>query len=579
MEETTATTVARSPALTRALLTIVAAQFLIVMDGTVVTVGLPNIGAALGMADADLSWVLTGYALTFGGLLLVGGRLGDLFGHRRVYRAGLGLLILTSLAGGFAINGGMLIAARVGQGLAAALIAPAALSLLTTTFTTETARNKAMGVYGAMSGLGPVVGLLLGGAFTEYASWRLIMLVNVPIAVAILAGTGVLVEGKRDRGRIDLPGAITVTLGLGALIFAVDRSRIDGWTGTVGLVSGLTAVVLLGVFAVIQRRSRSPMLPPAVLTGRGRAGAYGVMLFLGGGMLALYYFLTLYMQAVNDYSPMTTGLIYLPSALGTGIGAGAIGPLLARRWSPRTTTVFGMVIATAGAVWFLQLTPGQNPWFALIPAQALTGAGLGIGFVSLTIAGLRGVRSEDSGIASGVLNASTQVGGALGLSILVAIAANAATGTTPIALSNSYKAGLLGTAVLFLTAALVAGLTLRHSPRAPSPALDSLKQPTTGKETAMIIRQHHYTLDPADLPEHLDRRTKAIDAIRAAHPGLVQTSLNRLQDGTFTDTWHWDTAEHQQAAFAASRGIPEIAPAMALIRDNSAQNGEVIDEH
>jgi EmrB/QacA subfamily drug resistance transporter len=467
---------AKSPVMGRALLAVVAAQFLIVMDGTVVTVGLPNLGAALGMADAALSWVLTGYALAFGGLLLVGGRLGDLFGHRRVYRAGLVVLISASLVGGLAVNGGMLIAARVGQGLAAALIAPAALSLLTTTFAAESERNKAMGVYGAMTGLGPVVGLLLGGAFTEYTSWRLILLVNVPIALAILAGTGTLVEGERDRGRIDLPGAITATLGLGALIFAVDRSRVDGWTGIVVLVAGLTSIILLIAFVMIQRRSRSPMLPPAVLAGRDRAGAYLVMLFLGGGMLAMYYFLTLYMQAVNGYPPMTTGLIYLPSALGTGIGAGVIGPMLVRRWTARRVTVVGMVIATAGAVWYLQLVPGQNPWLTLIPAQALTGIGLGIAFVSLTIAGLRGVLPEDSGIASGVLNASTQVGGALGLSLLVAIAANAATGTTPDVISDSYQAGLLGTAVLFLIAVLVAAVALRQpreqtSDPSPSPTM------------------------------------------------------------------------------------------------------------
>jgi EmrB/QacA subfamily drug resistance transporter len=575
-QETTLTENVKPP--TRALLAIAAAQFLIVMDGTVVTVGLPNIGAALGIDDADLSWVLTGYALTFGGLLLVGGRLGDLFGHRRVYRGGLMLLILASLAGGFAVSGGMMLAARVGQGVAAALIAPAALTLLTTTFTGETERNKAMGAYGAMTGLGPVVGLLLGGAFTEYASWRLILLVNVPIALAILAGTGVLVEGDRDRGRIDLPGAITATLGLGALIFAVDRTRVDGWSGDVVVASGLASVTLLSAFVVIQRRSRSPMLPPPVLADQGRAGAYVAMLFVGGGMLAMYYFLTVYMQTVKGYSPMTTGLVYLPSALGTGIGAGAIGPWLTQRWSPRLVTVFGMATATAGAVWYLRLEPDQNPWVALIPAQTINGIGLGIGFVSLTIAGIRGVRPEDTGIASGVLNASTQVGGALGLSFLVTITASTATGTTPSALTDSYVAGLLGAAVLFLVAVLVAGVAIGDThEQQPNRTLDSTTQQMKGN-VMTLVRHHHYTVDPADLSEHLARRAKAIDAIRADHPGLVGTRLTRMQDSTFTDAWYWDSAENMKAAFAATREIPEVGPAMAYVSDHTAQNGEVVDE-
>ena len=564
-----------------ALLVVAAAQFLIVMDATVVTVGLPSIGASLGMPPANLSWVLTGYALAFGGLLLTGGRTGVLLGARRTYRAGLLLLVLSSLAGGVATSGAALIAARIGQGAAAAFIAPAALSLLATTFPAGSARTRAMGVYGAMSGLGPVAGLLLGGALTQYVGWRWILLVNVPIALTILIGTRTLVQGDRAPGRVDLPGTFTATVGFGFLVLAVNQATTAGWTDRGVAASGVAALVLLAAFVAIQIRGRTPMVPPVVLADRGRAGAYLVMFLMGAGMLATYYFLTLYMQLIKGYSPLHTGLVYLPMALATVVGSGVLAPKLLERFSVRAVTVLGMLLAAVSMVWFGQLAVDQNPWVVLVPAQVVSGVGIGLAFVTLTIAGVRGVTGHHTGIASGVINAATQIGGALGLAVLATIA-TATTTSRPAgtalssALTSGYTTGLVTGGALFLAALLVATLTLN-----PTPDLAGDPQPhsndTKGADMA-IVRTHRYTVPATDVDELIARRAKVIAAIRASHPGLTETRLTRMEDGTYTDVWRWDSSEQMRAAFAAVRSIPEAGAAMALTREATAMNGEIIDE-
>ncbi|GAA2352660.1 MFS transporter [Nonomuraea africana] len=450
-----------------ALLVIAAAQLMIVLDGTIVTVALPSIQNALRMAESDLNWVLTSYALAFGGLLLVGGRAGDLFGRRRLFRLGLVVFLLASLLGGLAGNGTVLIAARVLQGLGAAVVAPTALSLLATTFPAGPARDKALGVYGAMGGLGAVVGLLLGGALTEYLSWRWIMFVNIPFAIAVLLSTSVLVEGERERGGLDLPGAITATLGLGSLVFAINRAGQTGWSDGLALTFDAVAAVLLIIFVLIQRRGTTPMLPPTVLADRGRLGANLVMFLMGGGMLATFYFLTLYMQVIKGYAPMLTGLAYLPFAIGIGIGAGAVGPPMLARTSDRTVTMTGLLLAAVGMAWFSLLTPDQNALTVLLPAQLAAGIGLGLVTVAVTIAGVRGVADQDTGIASGLINTTQQIGGALGLAVLAAIATAAAqtqpTGTpAPDALTQGYTTGILAGGALYLAAVLVAALTLKR---------------------------------------------------------------------------------------------------------------------
>ncbi|MEV0650904.1 MFS transporter [Phytomonospora sp. NPDC050363] len=450
-----------------ALPVIAAAQLLMVMDGTIVTVGLPNIGRGLAMTDGDLNWVLTAYALTFGGLLLAGGRAGDLFGRRRLFRGGLVLFTVASLLGGVATNGGLLITARALQGLAAAVIAPAALSLLADAYPPGPGRNKALGVYGAMGGLGSVAGLLLGGALTEYLGWRWIMFVNIPIALAVLAGTAALPAGSRQRGGVDVPGALTVTLGLGSLVYTINRAGSHGWDDAVTLTTLAVAAALFTAFAVIQRRTRHPILPGAVIADRRRLGANLVMFLMGGGMLATFYFLTLYMQAVKEYPPMLTGIAYLPMAAAIGIGSGVIGPKLQAATSTRTLTAIAMAVATAGMAWFGLLTPDQNPWLVLIPAQAVVGAGLGMGFVACTIAGVRDIPPHNTGIASGLINTSQQIGGALGLALLAGLAttvttSHATTTTVHEALTHGYTTGLMAGALTFLAGLIVALYTLRE---------------------------------------------------------------------------------------------------------------------
>ncbi|WP_336216589.1 MFS transporter [Nonomuraea sp. LPB2021202275-12-8] len=452
-----------------ALLVIAAAQLLMVMDGTIVTVGLPVIGTGLGIAETDLDWVLTSYALAFGGLLLAGGRAGDLFGRRRMFRAGLVVFLAASLLGGVAGNGTVLIAARILQGVGAAIVAPAALSLLADTFPPGPERNKALGVYGAMGGLGSVVGLLLGGALTEYVGWRWIMFVNIPIALLVLAGTFALVPGTRERGGLDLPGAVTVTLALGSLVYAINLAGSHGVGDGPTLTFGAVAVVLLLAFLAIQRTARSPMLPSGVLAARGRLGANLVMLLMGAGQLATFYFLTLYMQTIKQYSPMITGLAYLPFAIGIGIGSGVIGPRLQARTSTRIVLATGMTVAAAAMGWFSLLTPDQNPLFVLLPAELVGGIGLGIGFVAATIGGVQGVAPHASGIASGLINTSQQIGGALGLALLAGIAVTATTSQpqgTPLhdALTSGYTVGMLGAGGFYLAAILTAVLLLRPRP-------------------------------------------------------------------------------------------------------------------
>ncbi|AVT37720.1 MFS transporter [Plantactinospora sp. BB1] len=442
-----------------ALLVIAAAQLLMVMDGTIVTVGLPVIGNGLKIAEADLDWVLTAYALAFGGLLLAGGRTGDLFGRRRMLRIGLLVFMAASLIGGLAGNGGVLIAARVLQGVGAAIVAPAALSLLADTFPAGPQRNKALGVYGAMGGLGSVVGLLLGGALTEYLGWRWIMFINIPIALLVLAGTAAVVPGTRERGGIDLPGAATVTVGLGSLVYAINRAGSHGLGDRLTVAFAATAVALLIAFVLIQHGARSPMLPRRVLSDRDRLGVNLVMLLMGAGQLATFYFLTLYMQTIKQYSPMITGLAYLPFAIGVGIGSGLIGPALQARTSTRNVLAIGMAVAAAAMGWFSLLTPDQNAVLVLLPAQLLGGIGLGIGFVAATIGGVHGVAPQDSGIASGLVNTSQQIGGAVGLAVLASIAVTATTnqppGTpVPEALTGGYTAGMLGAGAFYLAAIL-----------------------------------------------------------------------------------------------------------------------------
>ncbi|MFD4659810.1 DHA2 family efflux MFS transporter permease subunit [Kitasatospora sp. NPDC058444] len=451
------------PKLGIALGVIALAQLMLVLDATIVGVALPSIRSSLDLAAGDLSWVMSAYLLTFGGLLLVGGRLGDIFGRRKVFSIGLVIFTIASLIGGLATAGAVLIGARALQGVGAALTAPTALSLLASTFPAGPARNKAMGVYGAVGGLGSVVGLVLGGVLTEYLSWRWVLYVNIPIAVVVLLGVSVLREGEREQGGIDLPGAIAVTLGLGSLIYAINEADKEGWASgrTIGLLA--VALVLLIVFLVIQLRSRSAMLTGRLFHDRGRIGSILVMLLVGGGMAATFYFLTLYMQVVKGYTPMQCAMAYLPFAVGMVISAGGVGPQLLAKTSERSVALLGLALATVGTFWFAALGPTTSAWAVLLPAQLVAGFGLGLSFVTATIVGVRGVAPQDTGIAAGLINTGQQVGGALGLSVLAAIALATLDGgeQTPALLTDSYTVGFIGAALLYLVSAIAWAVCVR----------------------------------------------------------------------------------------------------------------------
>ena len=454
-----------------ALLVIATAQLMLVLDDTIVNVALPSMQRSLHLATPHLNWVISFYALAFGGLLLAGGRAGDLFGRLKVFRLGIVVFTLASLAGGFAPNGAALIAARVVQGSGAAIAAPCALSLLATTFPAGPARTRALGVYGAMGGLGSVVGLLLGGALTEYLSWRWVLFSNVPIANGVLIGTGVLVPGDTERGALDVPGAIAATLGIGSLIFALTRGGTNGWDDAGTLASFAAGAVLLAAFGLIERRSRAPMVPSRVVRDRNRAGANAVMLLLGAGMLAMFYLLTLYMQVVRGYSAVHTGLAYLPFVAGVGVASGGLGPRLLGAVPARIVIAAGMLLCAGGLAWYVaMLTPTSDYFVVMLPAMLAGGTGTGLTFVGCTTTGMLGVAPRDSGVAAGLLNTSVQVGSALGLGALAAIASTVTRSRLPgdavaAALTDGYVAGLLAGAVLFAAGALVAVCTIRVAGR------------------------------------------------------------------------------------------------------------------
>ena len=469
---TEAVRIARPAAASRglglALLIIATAQLMLVLDDTIVNVALPSMQRSLHLPASSLNWVISFYALAFGGLLLVGGRAGDLFGRLRVFRIGIVVFTCASMAGGFAPNETVLITARIAQGCGAALAAPCALSLLATTFPAGPARTRALGVYGAMAGLGSVVGLLVGGALTEYASWRWVLFINVPIAVAVLAGTGlgVLVPGDTERGKLDVPGAATATLGIASLIYALTRGSTSGWTDAGTLAAFALGAVLLLAFAATERLGQAPMLPASVVRDRNRGGANAVLLLLGTGMLAMYYLLTLYMQLVRGYSALHTGLAYLPNVIGLGIAAVGLGPRLLAALPARAVVAAGMLISAGGLAWCaVLLTPTSNYYAVLLPALLASGIGTGLTFVGCTSLGMRGVAPRDSGVAAGLLNTSVQCGAALGLGALAAIASavtrSQQAGHAPaVALTNGYVAGLLAGAVIYAVGAIVAAITI-----------------------------------------------------------------------------------------------------------------------
>jgi EmrB/QacA subfamily drug resistance transporter len=406
-----------------ALFVIATAQLMVVLDAAIVNVALPHIQRALGFSGSGLEWVVTAYAVTFGGLLLLGGRSGDLLGRRKIFITGLLLFSAASLLGGFATTGAWLLAARAAQGVGGAMVAPTALALITTTFPEGPSRNRAMGVYAAMSGGGAAVGLVAGGLLTTYLSWRWVMFVNVPIGILVaLAAPYVLAESERRRGRFDLPGAITGTGAVALLVYGLsnastDSSGVSHWGDTKVIASLAAAAVLLVSFVLIERRSRHALLPLRLLANRSRSGAYLIMLCLATAMFGIFFFLTIFVQEVLGYSALQSGLASLPFAATIVVVSGIVSQLISRTGA-RPLMLTGSAVAAGGMFWFSQITVHSTYLGGLLGPMLVTSAGLGMMFVPLSLVALNRVRGEDSGIASSLLNTGQQVGGAIGLAAL-----------------------------------------------------------------------------------------------------------------------------------------------------------------
>jgi EmrB/QacA subfamily drug resistance transporter len=410
-----------------ALLVIATAQLMVVLDATIVNVSLPHIQRALGFSGGGLEWVVNAYSVTFGGLLLVGGRAGDIFGRRRVFIFGLLLFSAASLLGGFATSQWWLITARVVQGVGGAVIAPTALALITTNFPEGGERNRAFGVYAAMAGAGSAAGLVLGGVLTTYASWRWVLFVNVPIGVLVAAAAPrVLAESPRRPGRIDVAGAITGTGGVALLVYGLSKAAtgsdvVSHWGDAPVLASLAVSVVLLVSFVLIERRSSRPLLPIRVLADRNRAGAYLIMLCVSTGLFGLFFFLTLFIQNVLGYSAIRSGIAYLPFAVGVVL-ASALASQLMPRIGARPLIVVGTAAVAGGMFWFSRLTEHAGYASQLLGPMLVSSFGLGMVFVPLALVALHNVADQDSGVASSLLNAAQQVGGAIGLALLGTVA-------------------------------------------------------------------------------------------------------------------------------------------------------------
>ncbi len=410
-----------------ALLVIATAQLMVVLDATIVNVALPGIQRALGFSGSGLEWVVNAYALTFGGLLLLGGRAGDLLGRRRVFITGVIVFSAASLAGGFATSQAWLLAARALQGIGGAITAPTALSLVTTTFPEGPPRNRAMGVYSAMSVAGGAVGLIAGGLLTTYASWRWVMFVNVPIGLLVaLAAPRVLGESQRRRGRFDLPGAVTGTLGLAALVYGLSSAAtspdgVSHWGDARVIASLAAAVVLLVSFALIERRSEHALLPLRILASRNRSGSYLVMLCVGTAMFGMFFFLTIFVQDVWGYSPLRTGVAYLP-IMATVMVMAAVSAQLVPRIGARPLLLGGTASLAAGLIWLSRLSEHSHYASGLLGPMLVSAAGMGMLFMPVTLIALSKVRDADAGVASSLINTGQQVGGSLGLAVLGTVA-------------------------------------------------------------------------------------------------------------------------------------------------------------
>ena len=456
----------------RALAVIAVAQLMIVLDATVVTIALPSAQRALHISVANRQWVMTAYTLAFGGLLLLGGRISDYLGRKRMFVLSLLGFAGASALGGLATNSAMLFGARALQGAMAAVMAPAALSLITVTFTEARERARAFGVYGAIAGGGAAVGLILGGLLTQYVSWRWTLLINVPIAVATAFFATRLVQESRSehRSSYDVPGAVTSTAGLLALVYGFTRAESDGWSSAVTLSFVAVGLILLAAFSLIEWRSTNPLLPLRVLADRNRGGSFLSSLLVGIALFAMFLFLTYDFQQILGYSAIRAGFAFLPFSAGIVTGATLSSQLLPRV-GPRPLMVAGFLLAAAGLAVFTQVHADSSYLLPILPAELMVSLGMGTAFVPLSSTALLGVEPADAGGASALVNTTQQTGGSLGVSLLNTVAASATTGylashhggrsVVAAAAVHGYTTAFAISALLLGGAAVVASLLLR----------------------------------------------------------------------------------------------------------------------
>jgi EmrB/QacA subfamily drug resistance transporter len=458
-----------------ALAVIVAAQFMVVLDIAIVNVALPSIRDDLNFAPENLQWVVSAYAILFGGALLLGGRLADIFGRRRLFIIGLALFSGASLLCGVSWSEGSLIAFRALQGLGGALFAPAALSILMTTFAEGAERNRALGIWGAASGSGGAAGVLLGGVLTSYLSWPWVFFINVPVGLAVIAAAPAVLResrGQHEHRHFDVAGATSVTAGVMLLVYAMTRATQEGWssTATLGLLGASAA--LLAMFVAIELRSPAPLLPMRIFRLRSLSAANAVATMVGAVAFSQFFLLTLYMQGVLGYSAVETGVGFAAVTL-TIIVFSNVAQRLVTRYGVRVVLTTGLALDAAAMVLFTRLPVDGVYFWDLFPGLIVSGVGMALSFVPMTIAGLTGVRREDAGIASGLINTSRQVGGAIGLAAVTTIVASYTSASTGSGLAavdgelvNGFQAGFLVLAGMALLGAVLSGALLgeRHAP-------------------------------------------------------------------------------------------------------------------
>jgi len=451
-----------------AVLAVVAvAQFMVILDASIVNVALPTIKRDVGFSEQNLSWILNAYTLIFGGFLLLGGRLADQLGRRRLFIAGIALFSTASLVCGVSQSEGELLVARGFQGLGGAMVSPAALSIILTTFAEGQERNRALAVWGAIAGAGGAVGLLLGGVLVTALSWRWVFFVNVPIGAAVLLLAPRIVPESRSEAAAtgyDIEGALAITLGTLALVFTLIKAQSWGWTGGRTIIGFVVSIVLIVGFVWIERRHRDPLVPLRIFSNRTLSAANVTLLLTAAALFAMFFFLTLYLQQVLGFSALKTGIAYLPLSI-TSIAASAVASQFVDRFSPKPVLLVGLLVSAAGFVLLTGVSGHGDYGSHILPAMVVLGIGLGLAFVAVTIAGTSGVAPEDSGLASGLLNTTQQVGSSLGLAILSTVSATRVTNalhggaTMPVALTHGFKGAFI-VAGLLCGAAVVLALVL-----------------------------------------------------------------------------------------------------------------------